>query len=396
MDPITHALSGAVVARAFVPRSGQPRAVQPVRWALILGSIFPDLDVIARPFVPDDFSTIRFHRSITHSLVCLPVWALLFALGAAWFWRRRGIPAPHRAIGAAFGTGIGLHILFDCITSFGTMVWSPISWTRVHWDWTFIIDLSLTGVLLFFLLISWVADANDVASLHRARRAAIMLALMGSLVGAYALAGRGLGTPASPWSLASVLAIAALPLLAASSGRSLVLSSSTWCRVGFLAAAAYLGMDAWAHARALEQVRVYAALAGLDAPETSAIPLPPNRNYWHGLARTPAAAYEWMLSLAEPPAVPLPTSITPVASGEPCPPTLWTVPQVQIWRRFARFPVVVCSRVPDGNAAQFEDLAFRRPAVQWPDDLHSRPLPFTWRITFDDQGRPLSQGWVIR
>ena len=394
MDPITHALSGAVFARAFVPESPDASVARTTRWALVLGSIFPDIDIIAKPFVPDDFSTIRFHRSLTHSLVCLPVWAVLFALGAMWFCRRRGIPAPRPStLGVAFGVGIALHILFDCITSFGTMAWSPLSWRRLQWDWTFILDLSLTGVLLFFLLISWVAEGTQ----HRIRRATLMLVLISALMAVYALTSYDLGRPAPVSSVACVVVLAALPLIAAWSRRSLALTASAWCRAGVLATAAYLGMNAWAHARALEQVRVYAAVAHLDVIEAAAIPLPPNLNFWQGFVRTGSGMYEWTISLASPPAVPLPTSITPLVSGAGCPPVLWTIPQVNTWMRFARFPVVVCSQAPDGQAAEFVDLRFRRPELRWGvGDGNSRPIPFTWRVTFDVAGHVLTEGWVTR
>jgi len=80
MDPVTHGLSGALAARAFLPRLRDERTLSAARWAVLLGSIFPDIDVLAKPFDPDDFATIRVHRSLTHSLVCLPVWAFLLAL----------------------------------------------------------------------------------------------------------------------------------------------------------------------------------------------------------------------------------------------------------------------------------------------------------------------------
>jgi len=395
MDPITHALSGAVAARAFVPVSQDDGPSRVTRWAVILGSIFPDIDVVGKPFVAHDFSTICFHRSVTHSLVCLPLWAVLFAFGAAWFCRRRGIAAPGRAaIGVAFGAGIALHILFDCITSFGTMAFSPLSWRRIQWDWTFILDLSLTGVLLFFLLLSWVAERAE----HRARRAAVMFALMAVLVGGFVVATLGLDQAVAAPAVASALVLSALPLLAAWSGRSLVLTPTAWCRVGVLAAAAYIGMDAWAHSRARDRVREFAAAERLDVVEAGALPLPPNLNLWQGFARTPDATYEWTYSLAHPPdAVMLPSHITRNVAGS-CPAELWHVPQVGIWLGFARFPTVVCSQSGGFTVAEFADLRFRRPAIGLrPDDrIQPRPMPFTWRITLNRDGQVLTEGWVTR
>jgi membrane-bound metal-dependent hydrolase YbcI (DUF457 family) len=391
MDPVTHALSGAVLARAVVPQYGDERLARTARWAVILGAIFPDIDVIANPFDPDHFATIRIHRSVTHSFVCLPVWACLFALLAGWYCRRRGIAAPGRGVlGVLFGLGVGLHVVFDCITSFGTMAWSPISWTRVQWDWTFIIDLTLTGVLLFFLLLSWVAERTE----ERTRRAAWMLVQMGALAGLYALGSYALQQATPVWLAAVVLVLSALPLGVTLAGGRLPMTARSWCRVGVLAAAAYLGTNAWAHAQALERVRNYAAAEHLSAVEAAAIPLPPNLTLWQGFLRTADSIHQWTISLTAPPAAPLAASVAPAVSGEACPPALWTLPQVRAWMRFARFPVVVCGHAPGGEAAQFTDLRFERPALRGAG--RERPIPFTWRITINDGGKVIAEGWVIR
>ena len=392
MDPITHGLSGAVLARVVVPSHLDERLSRTARWTMILGSIFPDIDVVANPFDPDHFATIRIHRSVTHSLVCLPVWACLFALLAAWFCRRRGISAPRRGmLGVLFGTGIALHILFDCITSFGTMVWSPISWTRVEWDWTFIADLALTGVLLFFLLLSWVVQRAE----RQTQRAVWMLALMSVLVGAYAAGSYTMEKPMPAWGAAAVLALAALPLMAAVRGGRVPLAARSWCCAGILATVGYLGMDAWAHAQALERVRENAAAVNAKVVQMAAIPLPPNLAEWQGLARTAESVYQWKISLANPPGTPSAASVVPAVRGEACPPALWTIPQVHAWLRFARFPVVVCGHAIGGETAEFTDLRFERPALGADATLaRKRPIPFTWRVTFDGGGRVLSEGWT--
>jgi membrane-bound metal-dependent hydrolase YbcI (DUF457 family) len=394
MDPLTHALSGAVVARGILPNYENEQAGRTARWALILGAVFPDIDIVANPFDPDHFGTIRIHRSVTHSLVCLPVWALLFALLAGWYCRRRGIAAPRRwMLGVLFGSGIALHILFDCITSFGTMVWSPISWARVEWDWTFIIDLTLMGVLLFFLLLSWVAGGEK----KRTKHAVWMLGLMAALVGAYALGSDALQQPAPVWALTAMIALSGLPLGLTLAGRRLPLTARNWCCIGILAAAGYLGTDAWAHARALERVRDYAAAAHLKVTDAAAIPLPPNLTRWQGFARTAESVHQWSISLAHPPEVPSAASVLPAMSGEPCPSVLWTIPQVRAWMHFARVPVVVCGQAPGGDTAEFTDLRFERPALGGERSKgREPPIPFTWRVTFSDAGRVLSEGWVTK
>ncbi|HVN09399.1 MAG TPA: metal-dependent hydrolase [Patescibacteria group bacterium] len=393
MDPVTHALSGAVLARAIVPGAATEKQVRTARWTLVLGAIFPDIDVFANSFDPDHFGTIRIHRGVTHSLVCLPVWAFLFALLAAWFCRRRGIAAPPRSIlGLLFGVGIALHILFDCITSFGTMVWSPISWTRVEWDWTFIIDLSLTGVLLFFLLISWVAAEGK----NRTRHAAFMFVLMGVLVGLYALASSALQQPAPAWVLAGILAVSVLPLVLALAGKGLALSPRAWCCIGLVATSLYLGSNAWAHAHALDRVRECAAAGHLAITDAAAIPMPPNLNHWQGFARTADSVHQWSISLAQSPNAGFAATAVPAWSGAPCPPVLWTIPQVRAWLHFARIPVVSCSLASGGNSAEFTDLRFERPSFAGEENTgRRRPISFTWRVTFSPAGRVLSEGWVL-
>lgn len=394
MDPITHGLSGAVMARAILPGNADERLSRTARWALVLGSIFPDIDIVANPFDPDQFATIRIHRSVTHSLVCLPVWAVLFALFAAWFCRWRGISAPRRGVlGLLFGAGIGLHILFDCITTFGTMIWSPISWTRVEWDWTFIIDLALTGILLFFLLLSWVAAGGERST----SRALWMLALMSVLVGAEALGSYAFAMPMPPWITAVAMLAAATPLAITLFGGRVPLAARSWCCIGVLATAAYLAADAWAHSRAMERVRQYSAAERLEVMDAAAIPLPPNLNVWHGFARTAESVHQWTFSLADPPNAPLAASAVPAVSGDACPAALWTIPQVRAWLHFARIPVVICGHAAGVETAEFADLRFARPPLRndWrraPDG----PVSFTWRVIFTEGGKVIAQGWVIR
>src|SRR5258707_6365826 len=44
----------------------------------------------------------------------------------------------------------------DLITSFGTMIWSPVKWSRPAWDLVFIIDFTFSGILLIPQILAWV------------------------------------------------------------------------------------------------------------------------------------------------------------------------------------------------------------------------------------------------
>ncbi|MEK6593372.1 MAG: metal-dependent hydrolase [Pseudomonadota bacterium] len=150
MDTLTHALSGALLARATAP-SPSPDAL-PLGRRVALGffaAASPDLDVIASWISP--LAYLYYHRGITHSLLMLPLWAFVLAWLCALLWRGdRG----WRAYFGVIALGIGSHIAGDWITSFGTMMLAPFSDTRFKLSTTFIIDLWFTGIILAGLMLS--------------------------------------------------------------------------------------------------------------------------------------------------------------------------------------------------------------------------------------------------
>jgi inner membrane protein len=75
----------------------------------------------------------------------LPVWAVLLGLIMALASRRA---AAWRYYAMVCGLSIGIHILGDLITSFGTMILAPVSSARFSLGTTFIIDLFLSGMLI--------------------------------------------------------------------------------------------------------------------------------------------------------------------------------------------------------------------------------------------------------
>jgi inner membrane protein len=84
MDTITHGIAGALIGKAmfggdemFALRPINERRV--VTWSLMVGAIFPDSDTLRDVFSHNDLLMITWHRSITHSLLCMPVFALLLA-----------------------------------------------------------------------------------------------------------------------------------------------------------------------------------------------------------------------------------------------------------------------------------------------------------------------------
>jgi inner membrane protein len=149
MDTLTHALSGALMARAAVPERPAHTTRADCMALGFLAAAFPDSDVAFSYISP--LAYLYYHRGITHSVIMLPLWAL----GLAWVWSRlRRRKEAFRSYLLVAALGVAMHILGDLITSFGTMIFAPFSDLRIAWDTTFIIDLWLTAIVAAGLLAS--------------------------------------------------------------------------------------------------------------------------------------------------------------------------------------------------------------------------------------------------
>src|SRR3989454_5222288 len=221
MDTITHGIAGALIGKAIF-RGEDLFASHPMNrgriltWSLMLGAIFPDSDVFRDTFSSDRLLIITWHRSITHSLLMLPLWALLLAAITRAFANSRKWQAPSfAALTAVYAVGILSHILLDLVTSFGTMIWSPLAWSRPAWDFVFIVDFTLTGIFLLPQLLAWVYSRPE-----RVRpRAAGMWLFFLPAPWLIARIGQLVGAPISNKVVASVMLVfAALFLLPALRG----------------------------------------------------------------------------------------------------------------------------------------------------------------------------------
>jgi len=91
------------------------------------------------------------HRGVTHSLILLPLWALVLSWILAKILRE---PRGWRALYGITAMGIALHIAGDVITGFGTIVFAPFSSWRAAIGTTFIIDLWFSGIIVAGLVFS--------------------------------------------------------------------------------------------------------------------------------------------------------------------------------------------------------------------------------------------------
>jgi inner membrane protein len=151
MDPLTHALSGALLVRAAEPVLPKMQAL-PLRARLIAGftaAAFPDIDVALR--LVDTLSYLNWHQGPTHSLVMLPLWAFLLAqlfsrvTRSHYSWRLFFIPAC---------LGMAIHIAADLITAYGLMLLAPFSTERFSVPLAFVIDPWFSAIVISGLVMS--------------------------------------------------------------------------------------------------------------------------------------------------------------------------------------------------------------------------------------------------
>ncbi|HET9736295.1 MAG TPA: metal-dependent hydrolase [Burkholderiales bacterium] len=143
MDTLTHALSGALLGRATAPKDAPPRSIPRRVAAGFFAAAAPDLDFVLAFVSP--LLYLEQHRGPTHSLVLLPLWALVLAWALAKILRE---PRGWRALYGVTALALAAHIAGDWITSFGTMVFAPLSYERYALGSTFIIDLWFSGIIL--------------------------------------------------------------------------------------------------------------------------------------------------------------------------------------------------------------------------------------------------------
>jgi membrane-bound metal-dependent hydrolase YbcI (DUF457 family) len=143
MDTLTHTLIGVGMANAFFRRRVGPAAV-PI---LAIASNLPDVDALVH--LTGDPTAILLRRTFGHSLFLLPVWCALLT----WVMGRFYPKIPRRTLYGLIVLGAGVHLLFDLVNSFGVVLLWPLSDWRPELSMIFIIDLTLTGLLLFPLLL---------------------------------------------------------------------------------------------------------------------------------------------------------------------------------------------------------------------------------------------------
>lgn len=388
MDPITHGVTGALLGKAYFSK-GEMADADRATWARVaifaatLGAVFPDVDVVANAITRDPLAIIKYHRGITHAFFGLPFFAVGLAAVTRWVARRWQIPSPSFAmLTLIYGLGLLSHILLDGMTSFGTRMWTPFSQRRVAWDWLFIIDFTLTSIGLLPQLTAWIY--RDRA---KSRRRAIALWVLFTLAVAAAWdVARTARSPFHVWVgvLASIIAAILFfgPMVR---NWGFGVSRAAWCQTGFYVMLAYIAACGFAHHRAMQRVREFAAANHITVVRIGAIPVPPSLLDWGDAIRTTDGVWESRYDLRN-------SAPPPFRFFSDSPPDAFTaraleLPEVHLYWNFARFPLIRTFDQQDDHIILFGENRFV-------DRRRGQPQPFTYSVVFDAAGNVIEEGWL--
>lgn len=152
MDNITHSLTGLALSRAGLARVSPHAAA-----LLILSANAPDIDIIAT--TRGSFAYLEAHRGYTHSLLGLPVLALLPVLVVAAVARRR---LPWLRAWILCCIGVASHLVMDWTNSFGVRLLLPFSSRWFHLDLNSLYDGWIMAAIAFAAM--WPLFARLVSS----------------------------------------------------------------------------------------------------------------------------------------------------------------------------------------------------------------------------------------
>jgi inner membrane protein len=336
MDSVTHGLAGYVIVQSGLNRDTG-------RWGTIVGvsaAVFPDIDLLVGIFQGTDFS-IKYHRYLTNSLFLV----IPFSLLLAWlFVKLSGIP-KFRSFFLIAVIEILAHTFLDLMTSYGTMILSPLSNQLFHLDWVFIVDPYLFSIFLFPVLaiLIWRRKSRAIA------RTSVMI---GSL---------------------------------------------------------YIALCGFNHGRALKLVSAYAQETELPAKSTAALPQPLSPFFWANYILTEENVYESRVNLMrshgeDPPSTGegflndflsqyRPVSavryhVHPRYDDSPWVAQALQREGVQTFLWFARFPVArYQGRIDGRHFVRLYDLRFGA--------IGGR-RPFVYTVIFDVDGSVLQEGYQRR
>lgn len=148
MDPLTHGLIGATASQTLADK----KKMRPAAFTGFIAAMLADLDI----FIHDPNNpllNIELHRQFTHSLIFIPVGALV-ATGILWWFVRRHITLKETYLFSlvAYATSG----ITDTFTSYGTKLLWPFVDERYAWNIISVFDpLFSLGIIVLVVFAIW-------------------------------------------------------------------------------------------------------------------------------------------------------------------------------------------------------------------------------------------------
>ena len=170
MDPLTHTLTGLMLSRA-----GFGRLHTRAPLALMLAANAPDIDGLS--ILGGAESYIHYHRGLPHSVVFLPLVAMLPVLAVCGFARNW---KHWWKLYIACIAGVASHLILDWTNSYGIRLLRPFSMEWFHLDLNALVDLWILAVLLIAWLMIYIVRIvnSEIGAKPGSGRAMAIFALL--------------------------------------------------------------------------------------------------------------------------------------------------------------------------------------------------------------------------
>ena len=143
MDPISQGTVGA----AFAQSTANKNNLLKIGVIGFIAGLAPDLDILIRSST-DPILFLEYHRQFTHSLLFIPLGALIVTGFLYPFFKKS---MGFKTVYLASFLGYATHGLLDACTSYGTLLFWPFSNERITWNNISIVDPLFTIPVLVFL-----------------------------------------------------------------------------------------------------------------------------------------------------------------------------------------------------------------------------------------------------
>ncbi|KPC74627.1 hydrolase [Thermoactinomyces vulgaris] len=150
MDTITHGLFGYTMYRCLKKEDIPAKEGKALLFMSLVSNQIPDIDVVVRVTETGRIMEQMWHRGLTHSLLFIPIWALLLYVLVRLMFKVTDWRFFHLSL-----FGVALHDFVDCFNAWGTGLFEPFSSARITLGTLPIVDFVFWGIFLAGFLLSY-------------------------------------------------------------------------------------------------------------------------------------------------------------------------------------------------------------------------------------------------